>query len=38
MCKITQEFIGREEKKLQHSRRVLLLPAFELQTSEPKGI
>lgn len=38
MCKIIQEFIGREEKKLLHSRGVLLLPAYELQTRELKGI
>lgn len=30
--------IGGEEKKLLHSRGISLPPAFELQTSELKGI
>lgn len=35
---IIQEFIGRVEKEPLHSRSVLLLPAFELQSSELKDI
>lgn len=35
---IIQEFIGRVEKEFLHSRSILLLPAFELPSSELKGI